>query len=76
VLIFALVEWLLFMPRVRLNSLYLLTSLESHMPLRNACVQCLVSIQELFMSPRMMNMMLTIMLLDLFIRFQSLVTLV
>jgi hypothetical protein len=72
--IFALVGWLLFMSRVRLSSLYVLKSLESRMSQINAYVQCLISMQELFMSPRMMHMMPIIMLLNLFIRFRSLVT--
>jgi len=36
-LIFALVGWLFFMPKVRLSSLYLLMSLEYRMSQRNEC---------------------------------------
>jgi hypothetical protein len=43
---------------------------------RNVCVLCLVSIWELLMCLRMKGMMITTMLLDPFIRFQSWVILV
>lgn len=71
-LTFALVGWLVFMPRVKLSSLDLLTSLESHMSYRNVCVQCSVSIQEWFISPRLRHMMPTTMLLKQNFKFQSL----
>jgi hypothetical protein len=54
----------------------LTTTLESHMSQRNVCVLCLVSIRELFMCPRTKRMMITIMLLDPFIKSKSWVTLV
>jgi len=41
----------------------------SHVTDKCLCVQCLVAIQELFTSPRMMHMIPTTMILDLFTKF-------
>ncbi len=67
--IWILVTWQLFMPRVKLSSLFLLANLKSRILGENFCVLCLVSIWELFMFPRMKRMMMTTMLLNPFIMF-------
>jgi hypothetical protein len=74
-LIFALIGWLLFMPRVRLSSLYLLMSLESRVLKKCMCAMFGFHSRTIHVSKDDAYDANNI-IIRLFIRFQSLVTLV